>query len=307
MAILILGIFQTTVNSEVINKIVAHVGSQIITEYDVQNLDPEVYKKILGIKEDELRKTQIEQYNNEALDYLIGQEVVAIAAEREGIKVQDAEVDEAITEIMKRNNVPADKLEEYLAKEGMSLAKYKFQLKNDILNARVRSQVLMPKIVVTEQDIRDMANEKKDSYQLYDQYNVRLLLTPDKEAITKAIKAIKGGESFEEAVKKYSIDPSASKGGKMGWIEPDLLSPAMKDAIITTKVGSITKPFEVKGQWAILFIDEFKNKFNFSEEVRKNLTEDAADKIFKQVFNTWLDRNKSTIVIMKAGERFEIR
>lgn len=307
MAILILGIFQTTVNSEVINKIVAHVGSRIITEYDVQNLDPEVYKKILGIKEDELRKTQIEQYNNEALDYLIGQEVVAIAAEREGIKVQDAEVDEAITEIMKRNNVPADKLEEYLAKEGMSLAKYKFQLKNDILNARVRSQVLMPKIVVTEQDIRDMANEKKDSYQLYDQYNVRLLLTPDKEAITKAIKAIKGGESFEEAVKKYSIDPSASKGGKMGWIEPDLLSPAMKDAIITTKVGSITKPFEVKGQWAILFIDEFKNKFNFSEEVRKNLTEDAADKIFKQVFNTWLDRNKSTIVIMKAGERFEIR
>lgn len=305
--ILTFGLFQGAANSEIINKVEAHVGSRIITEYDIQNLDPDVYKKILAIDEEGFRKKQMEQYKNEALDYLIGQEVVAIAAEREGVKVQDAEVEEAVTEIMKRNNVPADKLEEYLTKEGMSVAKYKFQLKNDILNARVRSQVLMPKIVVTEQDIRNMANEKKDSYQLYDQYNVRLLLTPDKPSVIKAVKAIKNGESFEEAVKKYSIDPSASKGGKMGWIEPDLLSPEMKDAILTAKVGSITKPFEVKGQWAILFIDEFKNKYNFNEETRKKLTEDAADKIFKQVFNTWLDRNKSTIVIMRAGERFEIR
>lgn len=283
------------------------MGDKVITEYDVQSLDPATYKKIMEIKEEGYRKQQLELYNGQALDFLIGQEVVAAAAEREGIKVTDAEVEAAIEEITQRNNIPKDKLEESLAQEGLSVAKYKFQLKNDILNARVRSQVLMPKIVVTEQDIRDMADEKKDDYQLYDKYNVRILLTADKTSLNKALKAIKAGEPFEEAIKKYSVDPSAANGGKMGWIEPDLLSESMKKAILEGKIGKITKPFEINGQWGVMFLDNYKNKYDFDEETKKKLSEEAADKIFKQVFSTWLERNKESMVIMKAGERFEIR
>lgn len=249
----------------------------------------------------------MELYEKEALDYLINQAIIAIAAEREGIKVQDEEVEAAVEEISKRNNVPADKLEEYLAKEGLSLAKYKFQLKNDILNARVRSQVLMPKIVVTEQDIRAMADKKQAEYNLYDKYNVKILLSPDRPSLNKALQAIKKGENFEEAAKKYSIDPSAANGGKLGWLEPELLSDTMKNAIVSTKVGSITKPFEINGQWGVMFIDAYKNKYDLDAETRKKLSEEAADDIFKQVFAMWLDRNKNTIVIMKAGQRFEIR
>lgn len=283
------------------------MGDKAITEYDVQSLDPATYKKIMEIKEEGYRKQQLDLYNGQALDFLIGQEVVAAAAEREGIKVTDAEVEAAIEEIIKRNNIPKEKLEESLAQEGLSVAKYKFQLKNDILNARVRSQVLMPKIVVTEQDIRDMADEKKDDYRLYDKYDVRIILTADKTSLNKALKAIKAGEAFEEAVKKYSIDPSAANGGKMGWIEPDLLSESMKKAILEGKIGKITKPFEINGQWGVMFLDNYKNKYDFDEETKKKLSEEAADKIFKQVFSTWLERNKESMVIMKAGERFEIR
>lgn len=294
-------------SAEIVNRIVAHVGNRVITEFDIQNLDPTVYKNILALKEEAFRKKQMEQFEKEALDYLISQEIIAIAADREGIKVQDAEVDAAIEEIIKRNNIPADKLDEYLEKEGLSLTRYKYQLKKDILNSRVRSQVLMPKIVITEQDIRAIADKKKVDYNLYDKYDVKILLSPDRPSLNTALNTFKKNGSFEETAKQYSIDPSAASGGKLGWLEPELLSEAMKNAIMGAKVGTITKPFEINGQWGVMLVDGFKSKFDFDAETRKKLTDEAADNIFKQVFEVWLERNKNTIVIMKAGQRFEIR
>lgn len=305
LPLLILSFLPTNAKGEVVNKILAYVGNKIITEYDVQSLDRDVYKKILTIKEEEHRNQQLKKYETEVLDYLISQMVVTIAAEREGIKVTEAEVDAAIAEIMKRNNIPEGKLEEALAADGMSLAKYRLQLRNDILSAKIRSQVLMPKIVVTEHDLREVADQKQSEYDIYEKYFVRILLTSDKQTLNKVLVEIQKGLSFDEAVKKYSIDPTAANGGKMGWIEAELMSDTMKDALLDGKKNALTKPFELNGQWGVFFIDDYKNKYIFDEETRKKLTEDAADKIFKHVFSSWLERNKNTIVIMKAGSRFE--
>ncbi len=286
-----------------VNSVLAHVGNRIITEYDVQNLDPRQYREILSIKDETYRAAQLENYTKSALDYLINQEIVAIAAQRENISVSDKEVDAAISEILARNNLDRSKLEEYLEKEGTSLSKYRYQLKNDILNARVRSQVLMPKIVVAERDLREMADSKPDEYPLHDKYEISILMTADRAAMDKALKEIKKGESFEEAVKKYSVDRSAANGGAMGWMETEIMSPEMLVAVEAAGDGKISAPFEINGQWTVCKVTGFKSKYDFDEDTRAKLTEAASEKIFEQVFTNWLDRNKSTIVVLRKGER----
>lgn len=286
-----------------VNSVLAHVGNRIITEYDVQNLDPRQYREIMSIKDDTYRTAQLENYTKSALDYLINQEIVAIAAQRENISVSDKEVDAAISEILARNNLDRSKLEEYLEKEGTSLSKYRYQLKNDILNARVRSQVLMPKIVVAERDLREMADSRPDEYPLHDKYEISILMTADRAAMDKALKEIKKGESFEEAVKKYSVDRSAVNGGAMGWMETEIMSPEMLVAVEAARDGKISAPFEINGQWTVCKVTGFKSKYDFDEDTRAKLTEAASEKIFEQVFTNWLDRNKSTIVVLRKGER----
>lgn len=156
------------VRAEVVGKIEAHVGNRIITAYDVANLDPITYKKILSIEDKEIRDAQLKQYHSQAVDFLINQYVIEISAEREGIKVTDEEVDRAVEEVAKSNNITRKELEEALIKEGISMEKYRYQLKSQIINVRVRNMVLMPKIVITQEDLEKAAEEKADEYSLKD-------------------------------------------------------------------------------------------------------------------------------------------
>lgn len=290
----------TTANSEVINRIVAHVGNKVITEYDIQNLDPAKYNEILAIKDENIRNKQIELYQEAALNYLIDQEIVIIAAEKEGVKVSDEEVEMAINEIMRENKLTLKTLEDALIKEGTSLSKYKYKLKNDIINARVRNQILLPKIIATEKDIRRMADLKSDEYNLKDKYKLSIIITTDKNTMNKAIKEIKK-TSFEEAAKKYSIDKSATNNGYMGELEVDGLSQEMLKNIKKTKIGKISKPFKSNNQWIIFRVDGFISKYNFDEETRKKLIDDVSNELFQIVFNNWLEQNKNKIVVIREN------
>ena len=293
----------TPLGAETANSVLAHVGGKVITEYDVRNLDPRAYREIISIKDEAYRAEQLERYTESALDYLIDQEIVIIAAERERITVTEKEVDNAVSEILARNELDINKLEDALEKEGMSLVKYRYRLKNDILNARVRSQVLMPKIVVAERDLREIADSKPDEYPLNDKYNILMLMTSDKAAIEKALKEIKNGLSFEDAVKKYSIDKSAANGGKLGWMEADIMNPAMLSAVQAVRKGGVSAHFKINGRWAVCNVLDFKSKYDFDNDTRTKLTEEASEKIYKQVFSAWLERNKSTIVVIRRGDK----
>ncbi len=290
----------TTANSEVINRIVAHVGNKVITEYDIQNLDPAKYNEILAIKDENIRNKQMEFYQEAALNYLIDQEIVIIAAEKEGIKVSDEEVEMAINDIMRENKLTLKTLEQALIKEGTSLLKYRYKLKNDILNARVRNQILLPKIIATEKDIRRMADLKSDEYNLKDKYKISIIITTDKNTMNKAIKEIKKS-SFEEAAQIYSIDRSAINNGYMGELEVDGLSQEMLKIIKKTKIGKISKPYKSNNQWIIFRVDGFVSKYDFDEETRKKLIDDVSNELFQTVFNNWLEQNKSNIVVIREN------
>ena len=183
--ILVLVTLPYQLKAEVIGKIEAHIGNKIITSYDIEGLDPATYKSLLSIPDEEVRNTQLEQFKSQALNFLIEATIMEIAAEREGIKVTDAEVDMAVNEIAANNKVSLKQFEKMIAEEGLSLAQYRYQIKGQIIQARIRSQIFMPQVVITEEDIYNMVDEKGDEYGLKDKYKARLITTQSKSEINK--------------------------------------------------------------------------------------------------------------------------
>ncbi len=303
MILLLLSISEKA-HSEVINKVLAYVGNNAITLYDVQGLNPKEYSRMIAIEDEAERSATLAEFEKQALEFLISQEVIVLSAEREGIIVAEEEIDAAIAEVAARSNVSVDELEALVEKEGLSLPMYRSQIKTEILNARVRMQVLAPKTVVSEDDIRMHIEQNPEEYDLYDKYDVRMLMASTEDSLDDALDAVEGGLSFDEAVKQYSTDASATNGGKLGFIEPALLSDNMREALEGTKVGAITEPFEVNGQWAVFMVDDFQNKFDISDELRAELAEEIAEDLFTKVFAQWLEKNSETIVIMRSGEMF---
>lgn len=293
--------------SEIIGKIEAHVGNKIITSYDIEGLDPATYKRILSIADEETRNTQLEQFRSQALDFLIDATIMEIAAEREGIKVTDAEVDRAVNEIAANNKVSLEQFEKMISKEGLSLSQYRYQIKGQIIQARIRGQIFMPQVVITEEDVHNMVDEKGDEYGLKDRYKVRLITAQSKSDIKKIIKRIKTSEDFSNEALKNSLDVSAANSGDIGWVDVTYVPIEMENALEQSQKGGMTEPFQYNGLWAVCYVDDFSSKYNIDNETETKIRNAIGESLFAKSVEEWLKKHKETIIVLKSSDRFKVK
>ena len=236
---LILMMLPYQLKAEVIGKIEAHVGNKIITSYDIEGLDPATYKKLLSIPDEETRNMQLEQYKSQVLNFLIEAVIMETAAEREGIKVTDAEIDRAVSEIAANNKVSLDQFEKMIADEGLSLTQYRYQIKGQIIQARIRSQIFMPQVVITEEDIYNMVDEKGDEYSLKDKYKTKLITVQSKPEINKIIKNIKQGADFSDEAVKNSLNKIDVEGVRVNVIRSSVGGITESDIVLANASNAI--------------------------------------------------------------------
>lgn len=68
---------------------------------------------------------------------------------------------------------------------------------------------------------------------------------------------VKGEATFGDIALQFSMAPSASKGGEIGWISLDDLPAGARPTITQMIPGQISPPLEIDGQLYIYFVDDF--------------------------------------------------
>lgn len=297
--------FYLHANAESIAKIEAFVGKKVITTYDVENLDVHTYKTILATENEALRQAQIEAYKKEALNFLISQAIMESAAEKENVSVSEDEINMAIEGILNDTHISRKQLDEKLKKDGLSFEKYRLQIKSQIISAKVRSQILLPKIVITEEDIRSMVDKRSNDLSLNHFSNLQVLKVHKKTDIKKlekeilAIKEIGERElKFTELVRKYSVDPSAKDDGMLGWTNLTYVPAELERAVIKLKVGELSPIYKEDGLYCLALVHGVRNKYDIDNKTREILTEAIAEEQFQKIFQRWLGRHKDTIPII---------
>lgn len=87
------------------------------------------------------------------------------------------------------------------------------------------------------------------------------------------LKKIKAGEDFAELAKKFSEGAAASKGGELGWMLKDNLTPQLSVPVSALKPGEVTGVVETEGGFHILKLEEKKDRRVKSfEEVKDQIT-----------------------------------
>lgn len=291
MLILLLSL---TIQAKTIDKILVIVGDKIITQYEVESFNPKKVKEIYSINDEQKRSDLIKQYYQNVLEFLVEQYTIEIAAEKEGIRIGEDEVDKAINQILEKNNITKEQLDELLEKEGLTFQKYKWQIKMDIINTRLNSRVILPRIVVTDEDIKKYIDENDSILELDDNFELRMIVVDkDKEDL---LEKELGKSSFADLAIKYSTDKSAKSGGYIGNIKLGFLSDNIQEKFKNAKKGDIIK-VEDNNVVKYFFVEDFKSKYDIDEKLRNEIIDKLKKAQYQKAYEGWLEEHKKTIFV----------
>ncbi len=136
--------------AETVDRVVAVIGSEIITQSDVRNFSTQRSSnaRLMGVQ----AKNPLEMLIR---DHLLTQEM-----ERLGIAATDQDIDGAIQEVLARNRITLDLLKGELVRKGMTLEKYRKDLGDQIRRMKFMGQVIFPRIKITEEELAGKTGPK---------------------------------------------------------------------------------------------------------------------------------------------------
>ncbi len=235
-----------------LDKVVAIVNDDIVLESE--------FKQRIQIIRDQLnsRNQRIPPDNilaPQVMDRLVLDNLMLQIAEKQGLKVTDRQLNDAINNIASRNGMSLAQFRQALIAEGQDYAAAREQIRREMLIAQVQQNNVSRRIRVSDQEIK---NFLKSDAALANQSELLLsiILTPIPEqasaeqiqaAETKAnaiYQTLLNNADFAETAIATSSAPNALNGGDLGWRKTTELPEALAAVIADMKPGDISKPIK---------------------------------------------------------------
>ncbi len=196
-------------STETINKIVAVVGDEFLTLYELDEMCTPFFEKF--ITQDlppEAKEKVKKQIREKILKSWIEGTLLKIEAKKYGITVSDEELERFLSAEI-RIKGGEEKLKEYLKTQGISYEEYKENLKEELLKIKLVQLQVREKVVITQDELKKAYEEAIKNYDIAPKYWLSILIIKEDENLANFIyEEILKGKNFEEL---YKSDPSKIK------------------------------------------------------------------------------------------------
>ena len=105
---------------------------------------------------------------------------------------------------------------------------------------------------VTDEELQKFYDQNKDKFKSGDEVKASHILLKDEKTAQDVLAKVKGGGTFEELAKKYSIDSAAAKGGDLGWFGKGSMIPEFEKVAFTLKEGETSGIVKTKFGYHII-------------------------------------------------------
>jgi len=229
--------------------IVAVVNSELVTAIEVEQRAARLRDEArrAGARTpagDELRK--------QIVDALIDERVLITHARESGIRIDDAELDRAVSSIAAQNKLSLAELRQRLVAEGTDITRFRGNLRDQMQVERIREREVSARIRINDTEIEDLVAQKRSAAISEVELNLAQILvtvaenssevaTAERRArIDQALARIQSGASFEDVAREVSEDGNRAKGGEIGMRPISRLPDLFVDAARELKVGQVT-------------------------------------------------------------------
>lgn len=277
--------------AETISRIAAVVNDEIIT---TRQLDQRMEAQP---REAAIPRKQVLQ--NMITDILIEQR----AAEM-GIGVSREDIDRAVRDVEKQNDITTTQLEKALVAQGMTMKEYRDQLKNQILRFKLTGIEVKSKADVTRREIQTYYEAHQDDFRRPAQIRLSRISIPlgdeGNETYTEAEEmraALEEGRSIEELVAEAPATLGAD-GGDMGYFKPGELSPMFNEALDGLESGEVTDILQDENVLHILRVDEsVPGRTAPLEEVESEIADQLRSEKMEEKLEEWREELRESAYI----------
>jgi peptidyl-prolyl cis-trans isomerase SurA len=299
-------LFGVLAQAATVNKFVAIVNDEVITQQDIDQLLAVLYAQYSQeSKGDELLQ-KMEEVKKDILNQIIEDKLVLSRAKELGIKITESEIDERL-DYVKKGFSSDEEFYKTLETQGVTIANLKDRYRDQLMMKKLVDYEVKSKISVLPSEISDYYEKHKDQFKERDKYRVKNILIKAKDDVSfelvkveieDVFNKLKEGGNFDDLAKQFSQGPNAEKGGDMGYIEQGQMLEALDNAIFKLKPGEFSEPVKSEIGYHIFKVEDIQYGKQVSlEEVQKDVQMMLFQDKFKAQVNEWLSELKKKAYI----------
>lgn len=260
---------------QMLDRVIAIVDEDVILASELRDAvqRAENNAKASGRKlppEDELRRKVFDQLVLESLQLQL--------AHRAGVRISDAELNDAMERIASQNHMSLEEFSKALTKDGLTYAQAREQLRREMLIQRVQQGSVSERVQITDQEIENFLNSAEGRALTSPQYHVlhALITVPgdaDADTVEKAnqfaaqlVDRLRAGEDFKKVIATKGPEPL--QGTDIGWRSADDLPSLLAGVVPKMKVGEVADPIRSEGGIHLVKLAEVRGKGEVIQQTR---------------------------------------
>ncbi len=228
---------------------------------------------------------ELHQIEDKTIDNLVGMELLSSEAARLGLAAGEAGGQLRLA-IVERSYKSPEAFNQSLAEAGMTRQQYADLWRQQAAVNRLVDEKIKPGVIVTKQELEQMYQEEKKSFQRPPRVRASHILIKVDEKATEQERAatrekaerlrsqLRQGADFAALAREHSACPSAHQGGDLGWFDRGKMDPAFSEATFALAKDALSDVVATSfGYHIILKTDERPAGPASLDEVRGELTE----------------------------------
>ena len=233
-----------------VDRIIAVVNDEAITAYELRARLATVERQL---RDQKVQLPPREVLEKQLLERMITDRVQLQYAKETELRVSDLDLDAAMRRIAEGNKLPLQDFRAALEKDGIAWAKFREEIREEIVLSRLREREVQSRVAVTDGEIDNyLANLAAGGETANVEVRTAHIIlrvpeqaTPDQlmrigARARAALDQIRRGDDFAKVAASYSDAPDGLSGGLMGVRPLDRLPALYADAVKKLKPGEVS-------------------------------------------------------------------
>jgi peptidyl-prolyl cis-trans isomerase SurA len=252
-----------------IDSVAAIVDNGVVLASDVADIVERVKRNAAAqgqtLPSDAALRTQ-------ALERLILNNLQLQMAQRMGMQISDAQLDETIRNIAQGDNLSLEAFRQKVTAEEGNYERFRERLRDEMITGEVLRANVQRRIYISQQEIDSVLKLMEQQGTSSEQYNLGHILiaipsqaTADdisaaKERADKVMELLRDGSDFKRIAIASSSGANALEGGDLGWMNINEMPTLFSDALRDRKKAEIVGPLRSGAGFHILTIFDIRGE-----------------------------------------------